>query len=138
MGTLSYGRANNSAQFDDRTLTHLQLVIAAKLRRGESFFFTWQPTPLTGSGHSSIWISSAIPLVFQYAAVSHPPINREWLERLTLSANGANGLHLVAEPQASAPAESAPESAPRSEPAATRGTARPAAQRTPAMAAHQR
>jgi hypothetical protein len=96
MGTLNYGMANNSAQFDDRTLAHLQLVVTAKLRRGEGFFFTWQHT--AGNGHSSIWIHSAIPLVFQYGTAVLPPINREWLEKLTLSANGANGLHLVAEP----------------------------------------
>jgi hypothetical protein len=104
MGTLNYGRANNSAQFDDRTLAHLQLVVAAKLRRGEGFFFTWQHSPVAGSGHSSIWIHSAIPLVFRYGAVALPPINREWLEKLTLSANGASGLHIVAEPTAVAAA----------------------------------
>jgi hypothetical protein len=96
MGTLNYGMANNSAQFDDRTLAHLQLVVTAKLRRGEGFFFTWQHT--AGNGHSSIWIHSAIPLTFHYGVAGSPPINREWIEKLTLSANGASGLHMLTEP----------------------------------------
>jgi hypothetical protein len=98
MGTLSYGRADNSTHFDDRTLAHLQLVVAAKLRRGEGFFFTWQHPSVAGSGHSSIWIHSAIPLTFHYGVAGSPPINREWIEKLTLSANGASGLHMLTEP----------------------------------------
>jgi len=119
MGTLSYGRAGSTAKFDDRTLAHLQLVVSAKLRRSEGFFFTWQHATSTGNGHSSIWISSSIPLVFEYAARAQPAINREWLEKLTLSANGAAGLHLVDEPRAVAGVSPVSLVA-RSEPALTR------------------
>ena len=40
MGTLTYD-STITAEFDDRTLTHLQVVIWSKLRRGEHFAFTF-------------------------------------------------------------------------------------------------
>ena len=40
MGTLTYD-SKLSASFDDRVLAHLQIVIWAKIRRGEPFSFTW-------------------------------------------------------------------------------------------------
>lgn len=41
MGTLFYGDNRFAIGIDDRSLAHLQLVILAKLRRDESFSFTW-------------------------------------------------------------------------------------------------
>jgi hypothetical protein len=63
MGTLFYGERTDIS-FEDRTLFHLQIVIGAKLRRGEAFFFTWKEDVATGSGRGSIWIQRSIPLVF--------------------------------------------------------------------------
>lgn len=41
MGKLVYD-STFTAEFDDRLLTHLQIVIGMKLRRGESFMFSWK------------------------------------------------------------------------------------------------
>ena len=72
-----------------------KLVIGAKLRRKESFFFTWKEDPSTGEGRNSIWIDAAIPLYFKYFGSKPPTINREWLELLTLSANSAQGMQFI-------------------------------------------
>ncbi len=101
MGKILYGDAGTEIVFDDRDMAHLQLVIGAKLRRRESFFFTWREDPSGGEGRSSIWIDPAIPLYFKYYGSKAPTINREWLEMLTLSANSAHGLQFMSEPSSS-------------------------------------
>jgi hypothetical protein len=98
MGKLLYGTSSIEIEFDDRTLTHLQIVIAAKLRRKESFFFSWKDDPAIGDGRSSIWLDSSIPLYFKFAGGRVPSINREWLEILTQSSNGSGGLQFTEEP----------------------------------------
>jgi len=98
MGSLTYGTPGIEVQFDDRTLEHLQIVIATKLRRRESFFFSWRDGDGTGEGRSSIWLDAAIPLRFSYDGTRVPGINREWLTELTASANGSSGLVLTDEP----------------------------------------
>ena len=83
--------------FDDRVLAHLQLVIGLKLRRDESFFFSWRDEQSVGDGRSVIWLDPSIPLVFRYAGGRMPKISREWLEALTISSNSAQGLQLTEE-----------------------------------------
>ncbi|WP_440708084.1 DUF7882 family protein [Herbiconiux sp. YIM B11900] len=100
MGKLLYGASNIEIEFDDRTLTHLQIVIAAKLRRKESFFFSWKDDPAIGDGRSSIWLDASIPLYFKFAGGRVPSINREWLDILTASSNGSGGLQFTEEPGA--------------------------------------
>ena len=102
MGKLLYGTSGTEIEFDDRTLTHLQIVIAAKLRRKESFFFSWKDDPAVGDGRSSIWLDASIPLYFKFAGGRVPSINREWLETLTASSNGSGGLQFTEEPAAGA------------------------------------
>jgi hypothetical protein len=41
MGSFHYD-VGFSADFEDRLLAHLQIVIGAKLRRGEGFYFSWR------------------------------------------------------------------------------------------------
>ncbi|WP_022899314.1 hypothetical protein [Humibacter albus] len=98
MGALLYGGPEIEVKFDDRVLAHLQVVIGAKLRRGESFFFTWRDDVSVGDGRSSVWLAPGIPLYFRYSGSKPPAINPEWIERLALSANGAQGLRLMDEP----------------------------------------
>jgi hypothetical protein len=98
MGKILYGEAGTEIVFDDRDMAHLQLVFGAKLRRRESFFFTWKEDPSTGEGRSSIWVDAAIPLYFKYYGSKAPTINREWLEQLTMSANSAQGMQFISEP----------------------------------------
>jgi len=45
MGILHYGA--NTFEMDDRLLSHLQLVIGVKLRRGENFFMGWRDAART-------------------------------------------------------------------------------------------
>jgi hypothetical protein len=101
MGKLLYGDSGIEIEFDDRALTHLQIVIGAKLRRGESFFFSWKDDPAIGDGRSSIWMDSAIPLYFKFFGGKMPTLNREWLEILTSSANSGQGLIFSEEPNGS-------------------------------------
>ena len=105
MGKLTYD-STLSVDFDDRTLAHLQLVIGAKLRRNEAFFFRWKDDTAAGDGRSAIWLHPTIPLAFKYYGSRPPGINRFWIEALMLTANSAQGLSLVEEPEQ--PAESGP------------------------------
>ncbi|WP_165064350.1 DUF7882 family protein [Marisediminicola senii] len=94
MGKLLYGASGVEIGFDDRVLAHLQVVIGAKLRRGESFYFSWKDDPNIGDGRSTVWLSDAIPLYFKYSGGKMPSLNREWVEALMTSANSNQGLQL--------------------------------------------
>ena len=98
MGKLVYGDSGTEIEFDDRVLTHLQIVIGAKLRRRESFFFSWKDDPAVGDGRSSIWLDSSVPLYFHYTRSTVPVINREWITAMTTSANSGSGLTFIEEP----------------------------------------
>jgi len=98
MGSLIYGSAGIEVEFDDRVLEHLQIVIATKLRRRESFFFSWRDARKVGDGRSSIWLDPGIPLYFKYSGGRVPSVNREWLVELTASSNSSSGLVLTDEP----------------------------------------
>ena len=98
MGKLVYSDSRLAIEFDDRVLAHIQLVIAAKLRRHEGFFFSWRDDPAVGDGRSSIWLHSPMPLYFTYSKAGRIAINREWLEELSQSANSPQGLYLSNEP----------------------------------------
>ena len=96
MGTLTYD-SKLTAQFDDRVLAHLQIVIWAKVRRGEQFSFSWVDQERNGFGRTSIWISPNISLAFQYFGSKMPLINAQWVRDLTISANSSGGLILIPE-----------------------------------------
>ena len=100
MGTLTYNSAL-SARFDDRTLTHLQVVIWSKLRRGEHFAFTWVDESASAR-RTSVWCSPTIPMTFEFDDAEPSQLNPRWLEVLTKSANSAGGLRPVPEPEANA------------------------------------
>jgi hypothetical protein len=97
MGTLSYD-SSLIVEFDDRVLTHLQSVMGAKLRRYESFYFSWEDTPTIGTGSTTIWVHPGVALVFRYADGPASLLSRGWIDALTTSANSAGGLKIVAEP----------------------------------------
>jgi hypothetical protein len=98
MGTLTYNSALAVA-FDDRVLLHVQTVIGAKLRRGESFYFTWDNEPAPESGRTTIWIHPSLGMAYTYVDSVIPVLNRSWIEALSVSANSASGLHLIPEPE---------------------------------------
>jgi hypothetical protein len=115
VGTLFYGSPSLELQFDDWTLSHLQVVIGSKLRRGESFFFSWaKVTDGDGEeavdeqragdartieeGKSTVWLSPGVPLMFTYSVGQAPNLNMTWLHRLAEAANSGRGLVLLPEP----------------------------------------
>lgn len=98
LGTLLYGNSGIVISFDDRALMHLQIVINAKLRRRESFVFSWIDAADANSGRSAIWLDPASTLFYRYFGSRVPTINREWIDALMHSANSAGGLVFMAEP----------------------------------------
>lgn len=122
MGMLIYGKNGQPFPFDDRTLAHLQVVVGAKLRRGESFFLSWVDDPSSGGGRTSLWLSSQTPLYFKFRSSARPPINRRWIDELSLSANSAQGLRLTDEPDEALEAPA---------PSGARAVAAPRARRSP-------
>jgi hypothetical protein len=88
-----------AVDFEDRTLAHLQLVIGAKLRRNEAFFFAWKDDPASGDGRTTIWVHPRIPIAFKFYGSRSPAINGAWVKALMLSANSAQGLQLMPEPE---------------------------------------
>lgn len=98
MGYLYYGRPGEEIDIDDRTLAHLKIVILAKLRRAESFAFSFQHDVKDGSGRSTIWLHPAIALQFNFLGSRQPAINRTWLDALMISANSVDGLRILPEP----------------------------------------
>lgn len=102
MGTLLYGNPGTVIAFDDRALMHLQIVISTKLRRRESFVFTWTDSADEGGGRSAIWLDPTATLYYRYLGSRTPTINREWIEALMLSANSAGGLVFIDEPEPTA------------------------------------
>lgn len=100
MGTLSYDGEN--FELDDRVLTHLQIAISTKLRRGENFFLSWQVPVERGSGRHAIWIDNGVPIHFYYSGSRAISINRDWIESMIVSAGRASGLVLIEESEATA------------------------------------
>jgi len=92
MGTLFYGGVGPGIAFSDRALHHLQIVITAKLRRSESFVFSWTDKPEAGGGRSTIWLSPGTLLHYRYLGSRIPVVNRDWVKSLMLSANSPGGL----------------------------------------------
>ena len=78
---------------------HLQIVITAKLRRRESFIFSWSTSANEGSGRSTIWLDPSSTVMFRYSGSRVPVINRAWIEQLAASANSPGGLFFTPEPR---------------------------------------
>ncbi len=76
MGKLVYGAPTWTAEFDDRSLAHLRIVMIAKLRRGESFSFSWKYEAAHGAGRSSLWVHPAIPLQFEFFGGREPALEQ--------------------------------------------------------------
>ncbi|WIB65744.1 ATP-dependent DNA ligase [Curtobacterium sp. MCBD17_040] len=95
MGSISYD--GMVVVVDDRTLTHLQIVIVNKLRRGEGFLMSWKDTVDVGSGRSSIWLHPYVLVYFKFDGSRIPAINERWLQELTDSAQSSRGLIVTSE-----------------------------------------
>lgn len=97
MGKFSY-QTGSRVDIDDRILAHLQVVISNKLRRGESFVFTWRDDVSVGDGRTSVWLNPSLAMSFKYYGSRPPSLNRAWVEALAITANGPAGLYVVPEP----------------------------------------
>jgi hypothetical protein len=98
MGTIYYGGTSTPIDIDDRALAHLKVVIATKLRRGESFTLSWRHPEGQPQGRSTVWLHPSISLRFVFDDPEPPVLDREWIERLANSANSSGGIMLVADP----------------------------------------
>ena len=96
MGTFIYSDVAR-LDLDDRVLAHVQAVFANKLRRAESFMFTWTDETGADPARSSVWIHPAATMAFSYAETGPYSLSRSWVEALLHTANSAAGLHLVPE-----------------------------------------
>jgi hypothetical protein len=96
MGTLIYGAAQ-SYRFEDRVLSHLKIAIASKLRMQEGFLVSWEIPLEDGSGRVSLWFAPAIPVQYLFEETTPPPLNREWIEAMMVSASSARGLIVMPE-----------------------------------------
>ena len=105
MGHLIYGVAP-AIIIEDRALQHLRAVIVTKLRRDESFVFTWNDEPTTdgddsspdGGEYGSVWISKSSSLYFKFDTPLTDPLNSDWLQLLADSAQSVTGLRPLPEP----------------------------------------
>jgi hypothetical protein len=98
MGTLFYGDSRFAIPIEDRALEHVKVVVLSKLRRGESFAFTWNKSGADGGGRCTVWIHPAIALAFDFQGGRDANLNRGWVDALVASSITAAGLTLVAEP----------------------------------------
>lgn len=101
VGKLVYNTLGHSFDIEDRTLSHLRVVFMNKLRRGEPFMFHFPVGD--GSGTRTLWIHPSIPLVFHFYGSRAPQLNRRWIDELMHEASSANGLSVIAEPEADSP-----------------------------------
>lgn len=97
VGTIYYGGSATPIHIEDRALAHLKVVIATKLRRGESFTVSWRHPDDQPRGRSTLWLHPSIPLRFVFDEPVAPELSREWIEELAHSANTSGGIMLVAE-----------------------------------------
>lgn len=97
MGTLFYGSSDTPIEIEDRALAHLKVIIATKLRRGESFTLSWTHPEGQQGGRSTIWLHPSIPLRFVFDEAEQPELSRQWMDELASSAHSSGGILLVAE-----------------------------------------
>ncbi len=93
-----YGGSSIEVSFEDRALTHLLIVITAKLRRHESFIFSWTHDAASGSGRSTIWLDPSSTLLYRFSGNRPASVNPQWIDILMKSANSTGGLVFSKEP----------------------------------------
>jgi hypothetical protein len=86
-------------ELEDRLLSHIEHVVTSKLRRGESFTFTWKEDVSVGGGRVTVWLHPHANIVYKFHGGRTPPLNPAWLQALAFTAGGAHGLYVVREPE---------------------------------------
>lgn len=97
MGRLYYD-STLEADFDDRVLAHLQIVIGTKLGRNESFYFSCKDSATIGDGRTSIWLHPAVPLRFRFHGGRPPATNATSIRQLIADSHTGAGLRLSDQP----------------------------------------
>ncbi|PVE76975.1 hypothetical protein [Microbacterium testaceum] len=117
MAKLFYGTTTEPITIDDRMLAHVKVVVATKLRRGESFTLSWVHGADEPVGRSTIWLQPSIPLRFVFDSEQPEALDQNLLKRMANDANSSRGLSLdidIEEPAVRTPARTAPAKAARS------------------------
>ncbi|WP_405372846.1 MULTISPECIES: hypothetical protein [unclassified Microbacterium] len=96
MGHLTIG--TTSVVYDDRTLEHLEAAFTTKLRRRESFVFSWSTHHSLGGGRVSVWLHPAVNLEYRYSLPRDGGLNLAWVDALIVDANSLGGMRVVPEP----------------------------------------
>lgn len=97
MGHLLIGNPPETIRIEDRTLAHLKVVILNKFRRREGIAFSYEYAD-GGSGRRTVWMSPDTLLRFEFDGSRQATLNKSWLQALMATANDAEGLRIVAEP----------------------------------------
>jgi hypothetical protein len=97
MGILHYGESGNPIRIEERALAHLQVVVAIKLRRNESFTLSWKHPKGDPGGRSTIWLHPSIPLRFTFDSLEAPQLNTRWIQTLMQSASSSGGIIFLEE-----------------------------------------
>ncbi|MFG6474932.1 hypothetical protein ACFXP7_00930 [Microbacterium sp. P06] len=92
MAKLFYGGGSTPIELPDRLLAHVKIVIAAKLRRGESFTLTWRHPDDAPGGRTTVWVQPAIPLRFVFSGVEPELLDPDLLRSLANQAATSGGL----------------------------------------------
>lgn len=92
MAHLFYGGGATPIELPDRLLAHVKIVIAAKLRRGESFTLTWRHPHDAVDGRTTVWIQPSIALRFVFASAEPELLDPDLLRGLATQAASTGGL----------------------------------------------
>lgn len=92
MGSLYYGSSESPIHIPDRVLAHVKVVIATKLRRGESFTMSWRHPSGEQAGRSTLWLQPSIPLRFVFGAAEPEMLDPALLQSYATAANSSSGL----------------------------------------------
>jgi hypothetical protein len=92
MGNLFYGNTADPIDMPDRLLSHVKVVAATKLRRGESFTLTLRHPAGAPAGRTTIWMQPSIPLRFVFDCPESETLDPAILKHLAESANSSAGL----------------------------------------------
>lgn len=94
MAKLYYGTTTEPISINDRMLAHVKVVVATKLRRGESFTLSWIHGADEPTGRSTIWLQPSIPLRFVFESEQPEALDQNLLKRMANDANSSRGLSL--------------------------------------------
>lgn len=94
MGYLYYGTSESPIVVPDRLLAHVKVVVATKLRRGESFTVSWRHPENSPRGRSTLWVHPSIPLRFVFDTADPEMLDRDYLQKLAMSASSTGGMAL--------------------------------------------